>query len=71
MAVLEFGKYILVSRPRFNAAGGHWLPYASALWMDRGELHYHRFKLDRTFDTEEDALLFGFLMARMWVETER
>jgi hypothetical protein len=69
--VLKYGKYTVASRPRHHTRDGVWRPCASVLWYDdKDVVHSHRFNLNRTFDTEEDALLFGFLVARMWVDSK-
>ena len=72
MAVLKYGKYSVVSRPRYHPRNGVWRASASVIWYDdKDEVHSHRFNLDRSFDTADDALLFGFLVARMWVDRKK
>ena len=69
MAVLKYGKYSLFSRPRHHPTTHVWRPSASVLWYDdKDVVQSHRFNLNRTFETEKDALLFGFLVARMWID---
>ena len=70
--MLKYGKYTLVSRPRRNRKVRVWHPCARVFWYDDDDLvHSHRFKLKQTFDSEEDALLFGLLIARMWIDVKK
>lgn len=69
MAVLEYRKHILVSRPRLDENLGVWLPYASVAWQGDDGYRFQRFSdLGKTFISEEEALAFGFLVARAWVD---
>jgi hypothetical protein len=68
---LVYEKYILISRPSYDETLGAWIPYASASW-DGDKFHYRQFKdLGKTFDTEEEALAFGFVVGRAWIEEQR
>ena len=72
MAAEEYGKYILVSRPQHIEQLQAWMPYASVGWLDGRQWEYHQLKdLNRIFDTEEQALAFGFAAARRWIDKER
>ena len=69
MAALEYGKYILVSRPHLDQHLGLWIPHVSVYWEDGDRIQFHRFaSLTQTFFTEEHALHFGFAFARAWVD---
>jgi hypothetical protein len=70
MAVLEYGKYVLISRPQFNARLNAWFTYASAMWMTQdGTFQYHQFdSRNHTFPTQDAALTFGFTVARRWAD---
>ena len=70
MATMEYGKYRLVSRPqRLDEVG--WIPFVMISWLDGTNLQSHNIKTpEDIFDTEEDALAFGFA-ARAWITTER
>jgi hypothetical protein len=71
MAALESGRHILISRPRRDELQ-RWIPYASVSWIAGSEVRYHQIKgLNAIFDTEEEALAFGFEVARAWIKTER
>ena len=68
MATVLYGKYILISRPRYDEKLRVWLPYASASW-DGDKFHYHQLKdFGKSFQTEEEALAFGFIAARNWID---
>jgi hypothetical protein len=68
MTALQYGIYILISRPRFDEKLQVWLPYASVSWDGTGKFHYHQLKdLKGTFQTEEEALAFGYDAAREWI----
>jgi hypothetical protein len=72
MPASEYKKYYLISRPHFNETIRVWLPYASVTADGDGrEFYYHQFKeLNSTFETEEQALSFGFIVARAWVDEQ-
>jgi hypothetical protein len=71
MAVLEYRKHILVSRPHLDQQLGLWIPYASVAWQGVDGYRFHRFtNLVQTFKTEEDAEVFGFGAARTWVDEQ-
>lgn len=65
MAAIIYGKYVLISRPYYDDIIGRWVPYASVSW----ESHYHQLTdLGKTFETEEEAISFGFDVARAWIK---
>jgi hypothetical protein len=69
MPTLEYRIYSLISRTRFNCGRRFWLPRASVVWQENGALHVHSLDaLDRAFISEQDALDFGFAVARAWVD---
>jgi hypothetical protein len=69
MTALFYEKHVLISRPHDDSKLGSWLAYASVTSNGDGKLLYKQFAdFDRVFRTEEDALSFGFLMAREWVD---
>ena len=68
MSALQYGKYILISRPHYDEKLRTWVSYASVSW-NGDKFHYHQLKdLENTFETEEEALAFGYLAARTWIE---
>ena len=71
MPTLLYGKCISISRPQYDEKLEAWIPYASVSW-DGDKFHYYRLK-DRTetFETEDEALSFGFILARHWIDKER
>jgi hypothetical protein len=72
MAHESHRNYLIISRPNHSAESGVWCPYATVLWQDGAGFHYHDFvKVDVTFLTEEEALAYGFTIARSWIDTER
>src|SRR5918992_42628 len=65
MAMQEYGKYILISRAHQHDGLEGWIPYASITWLDGKDWQYHHLQgSDRTFGTEQEALNFGFAVAR-------
>ena len=71
MSSLLYGNSILISRPRYDAELGAWRPYASLSW-DGDKFRYHRLKdLDRSFETEDEALAYGYSAAREWIDKQK
>jgi hypothetical protein len=71
MPTVDRGKYILSSQPRYDSKLDVWFPYASVAWhdLDDHSFHHHELKgLNRRFKKQEEALSFGFIVARAWVE---
>jgi hypothetical protein len=68
MPTEQRGKYILSSKPRQKTGSKLWCPYASATWRDAKGWHYHQFNDDKTFDTSSEATVFGFSIARAWID---
>jgi hypothetical protein len=70
MAAILYGIYILISRPRYDEKLQIWLSYAS-ISSASDKFYYHQLKnLDKSFETEEEALAFGFHAARNWVDEQ-
>ena len=73
MPAIKYKKYFLFSRPYYDEEFEFWRPYAS-VWNVFGYGHhntsyYHRVKeLNNSFKTEEQALSFGFIIARAWID---
>jgi hypothetical protein len=71
MSAILYGTYILISRPRYDEKLRVWLAYASISW-DGTKYHYHQLMdLVKTFETEEEALAFGFIAARDWIDAHK
>jgi len=71
MSALQYGIYILISRPRYDEKLRLWLPYVSISW-DGDKFHYHQLKdLGKSFETQEEALAFGFIAARDWIDAHK
>jgi hypothetical protein len=71
LSALFYGKYVLISGPRYDEKREVWVPSASVCWDHEG-FHYHQLQhLTKTFTTEEQALAYGFAVARNWVPKER
>jgi hypothetical protein len=71
MSAILYGTYILISRPRYDEKLRVWLAYASVSW-DGTKYHYHQLNdLKNNFDTEEEALAFGFIAARDWIDEHK
>jgi hypothetical protein len=49
-----------------------WVPFVTITWVNGTDLRSHNIKNpDNIFDTEQDAIAFGFAAARAWITTER
>ena len=71
MATVLYEKYILISRPRYDEKFRLWVPYASISW-DGDKFHYQQLnKFEKSFQTEEEALAFGFGAARSWLDEHK
>ena len=71
MSSLLYGKSLLISRPRYDEKLGTWVPYASVSW-DGDNFHCYQLKnLDKRFETEEEALQYGFTLARQWLDEDK
>ena len=68
MATVLYRKYFLISRPRYDEKFRLWFPYASISW-DGEKFHYHQLNdFEKSFQTEDEALAFGFVAARNWID---
>jgi hypothetical protein len=71
MSAILYGTYILISRPRYDEKLRVWFAYASISW-DGATYHYHQLNdLKNNFETEEEALAFGFITARDWIDAHK
>lgn len=71
MPPLQYGIYILISRPHYDEKLKAWIPYASVSW-NGDQFHYHQLKeLGETFRTEEEALAFGYVAGRNWSDRHK
>lgn len=69
MSALHYGQTLLISRPRYDENIKAWRPYASVTLNDRqGTFRYQQIKPEENFATEQEALSFGFNVAREWVD---
>ncbi len=72
MALVEYGRYTLISRPHFDASLRAWVPYASIYWHVDDGFRCHRLTdFNDTFSGQEEAVAFGFAAARAWIDKER
>ena len=67
MAAIFHGKHILFSRPRYDSKLVAWRAYASVSW-NGAEFAYHKLDLEEIFQTEKEALAFGYAACRTWVD---
>ena len=69
MSTQQYGQTILISRPRYDENVEAWRPYASITLNDlQGTFLYRQIKPKESFATEQEALSFGFIVAREWVD---
>ena len=68
MATVLYGKYMLISRPRYDENLRVWFAYASTSCYG-DTFHYHQLTdFEKSFQTEEEALASGFVAARSWID---
>jgi hypothetical protein len=70
MASETHGKYLIVSRPISNPVKEVWHPYSVVMWHDEEGSHQHEFQNPSTFDTQQEAVLFGLIVARAWIRNQ-
>jgi hypothetical protein len=72
MPTSQYGKYIIISRPRLEKNAVAWLPYASIVAdRDERDYYYRQFmNLSTRFETEEQSLSYGFIVAREWIDEQ-
>jgi hypothetical protein len=69
-----YRKHTLFSRPYYDDELEGWMPYASVVQDvfidgDQNNFYYHEMKnLNQSFETEEQALCFGFISGRCWID---
>jgi hypothetical protein len=69
MAMEEYEKRLIISRPEHSRDDGVWLSRAAMTWQDKSGFHYHQLSdMGQTFDSEQEALVFGFSIARAWID---
>ena len=70
MASERLGKYLIVSKPLLNPVKEVWHPHCVVMWRDADGSHFHQFQNPSTFDTQEEAVLFGLTVARVWIRNQ-
>jgi hypothetical protein len=74
MTASMYRKHTLFSRPYYDDELEGWMPYASVVQDvfidgDQNNFYYHEMKnLNQSFETEEQALCFGFISGRCWID---
>jgi hypothetical protein len=72
MTAVQYRKYTLISRPEYDEKLGVWLPYASVardVSGDADQSYYPQMRdLNTSFEREEQALSFGLIVARAWID---
>ncbi|HEY9501751.1 MAG TPA: hypothetical protein VIR01_09020 [Pyrinomonadaceae bacterium] len=74
MTASMYRKHTLFSRPYYDDELEGWMPYASVVQDffidgDQNNFYYHEMKnLNQRFETEEQALCFGFISGRCWID---
>jgi hypothetical protein len=69
-----YRKHTLFSRPYYDDQLGLWMPDASVVQDvfgdgDQNNFYYHEMKdLNQSFEREEQALCFGFIIGRAWID---
>lgn len=72
MPTSQDGRYIIISRPRFDKNAAVWLFHASIVADgDERNFDYRQFMdLNTRFEREEHALYYGFIVAREWIDEQ-
>ena len=61
---------VVLSRPE-HSSYRDWRPYAKVMWQDENGFHSHEIVCSQIgFDTEREAIHFGFAIARSWMDKE-
>jgi hypothetical protein len=74
MTATQYKKYTLISRPYYDDKLGTWIPNASVVqdvFSGGGQknFYYHEMKdLNQSFEREEQALCFGLIIGRAWID---
>ena len=70
MTAIFYEKHLLISRPLYDELLQAWRPYASVTFDDNGDFLYQQIQTfdGKNFETEDEALSFGFIVARQWVD---
>jgi hypothetical protein len=71
MAAQFYEKYFLISRPHYDKGLRAWVPYVRIYWGG-DEFYHHALKeVVERFETQEEALAFGFSAARLWLDEHK
>ena len=61
----------LKSTSRYNSETDGWVPSISISWSEGESIHFHTFDgPPKSFVTVEDAVAYGLMLARLWVNKE-
>jgi hypothetical protein len=71
MAAKFYAKYFLISRPRYDKKIRAWLPYVRIYWGSEEFFNHELKDLVKSFETQEEALAFGFTAARLWLDEHK
>jgi hypothetical protein len=75
MTATQYSKYTLISRPYYDDKLAGWIPNASVVRVfggsDHNNFYFHQMRdpLKQSFEREEQALCFGFIIGRAFIET--
>jgi hypothetical protein len=70
MAQESYKGRLILSRPEHPALT-LWRPYAKVMWQDENGFQFHEFVYTHiVFNTEKEAIAYGFAAARAWIEKE-
>ena len=69
MPASQYGKYIIISRARFDDNAGFWLPYDSVVADGERNFYYRQFMdVNTRFETEEQALSSRLHRCSDWID---
>ena len=71
MSAILHGTCIIISRPQYDEKIVAWRAYASVSPRNGGAFNYHQLKLEESFQTEREALDFGYAKARSWSDEQK
>jgi hypothetical protein len=76
MTATPYKNYTLISRPYYDDKLGVWIPNASVVkdvfsGGGQNNFYYHQLKdLNQSFEREEQALCFGLIIGRAWIDDD-
>jgi hypothetical protein len=69
MAHESYRQCTIISVSYRKSCVGFWIPKVTVICRIKHEFQYHEFpEVEQTFPTQEEAIAFGFTIARAWID---